>query len=316
MNRRQTNMRLLVILGVLIAAIMVLVTTDESRDRVNIQNVSFAVPDTGAIRQVTLFQPDDTVRLERTNSGWQVNGQYPMDANLSNVLLSLLSQVSVQRPVASSQAEEIRQRLDSAGVEVQIITETGEESRFITGGNATQTLSYFLPRQGETPYVVYIPGYDSYVSGLFTIPTQDWRNKTVLNAGPRELQRMAVRYPENPGQNFEITIGDEAISVSNVQRLDTAALFNYLQRATFFEADNYVQPGANAAYDSLARTEPYAIVEIYTLSGREPQQLKLFYRLDEDGYFLGETSEGELVRIQARRLVPVLRQRDFFEKDR
>ncbi|MGB3181212.1 MAG: hypothetical protein WBB45_07460 [Cyclobacteriaceae bacterium] len=315
MNRRQTNMRLLVILGVLIAAIAILLMTDDNKDRVAAGNESFAVRDTASVQQVVLYQPDDTVTLTRSGREWTVNGRYPMDSNLSSILLNLLSQVSVQRPVAGSQAEAILDRMDSTGVRVSI-EGGGTQQQFTAGGNATQTLSYFLPDGGETPYVVYIPGYDSYVSGLFNIPVQDWRNKTVLNAGPRELRQMAVSYPGNPERNFEIEVGDNSIRVSDVQRLDTAALFNYLQRATFFEADTYVQPGQNARYDSLSRTEPYAIIELFTLSGQQPQRLKLFYRLDDDGYFLGENSQGELVRIQARRLVPVLRDKQFFVKDR
>lgn len=315
MNRRQTNMRLLVILGILIAAIAVILMADENKDRVAANTIDFAVRDTASVRQVVLYQPDDTVTLTKSASGWMVNDRYPMDNNLTNILLSLISQVTVQRPVAGSQAEDILSRLDSAGVRVRIAgAET--EQQFLAGGNATQTLSYFLPEGEETPYVVYIPGYDSYVSGIFNIPEQDWRNKTVLNAGPRELRRMAVTYPDAPERSFEIEIGDNSIGVSGVEKLDTAALFSYLQRATFFEADNYVQPGQNNAYDSLANTQPYAIIELFTLSGSQPQTLKLFYRLEGDGYFLGENSQGERVRIQARRLVPVLREKEFFVKDR
>ena len=61
-----------------------------------------------------------------------------------------------------------------------------------------------MPVDENQPMIVNIPGYESYVAGIFEIPTNDWRDRTIFSTNYRTLQKLEVQYAQFPEYNFSI----------------------------------------------------------------------------------------------------------------
>ena len=84
------------------------------------------------------------------------------------VLFATLQQAEPKRPVSPSIRDSVRQDLRQRGVRVSLFSSGVKEVGFYAGGNMKKTQAFFSHEQkDETPYVITIPGYRVYVSGIF-----------------------------------------------------------------------------------------------------------------------------------------------------
>ena len=101
------NHQLISILILLVLTSIVLSFLGNNQSTTEFSVDIFSVADTSAIQSITI-QNEGLVKLEKTSPGlWMVNDQFKVDASLQRVLLAVLNQVNVKRPVSQIQREEI-----------------------------------------------------------------------------------------------------------------------------------------------------------------------------------------------------------------
>jgi len=278
--------------------------TSGTKSRSNFKVDLFNVADTSQIQSIKIDGLQQ-VEIKKHNEGrWQINDRYGLNENLKTVLLAVLNQVNVRRPVAQIQQEEIAQRLRSS---TKITVETGEQTlEFFADGNAARTQSYFMLEGDNQPYIVEIPGYRNYISGIFELTEMQWRNRTLFNTHWRSLQSLTVSYPGNGGNDLGIFFEDEFFRVQNVALMDTTALISYLAGFELFEANEFIASGFNSAYDSLSQTTPIAIIELNEINRDKNQRLNVFPKLKDDNYVLTSNKDGELSLVDFERVRQLL----------
>jgi len=285
---------------------------------------AFAVQDTAAIAQITLNvpanggQPARQNTLARQGNQWVLNNRYAVDVNIIRVLLSVLQQVQVQRPVAAAQAAQVNQLLATSGVQVQLNNAQGQVlGAFTAGGNNLKTRSYFKAQGGggnAPAYVVNLPGYNSFVAGIFTIPENDWRQRRVFPADPRQLTSFAVSYgAKGPAGSFAMQGMSWQYRLNNsaVQQPDTAGVFNWVDQASIFEVYQYVQPGSMPRLDSLKQAaQPLATLQWAGVLKVDTATLQVLPALPKPGYNPalqpGLLNGQELVLLDGRSLEGLL----------
>ena len=169
------NYKLILILLLLVATSLTLSFTGGKSSSTKFRVDIFSVADTSGIQSITI-KNDGLVKLERSTTGiWMVNDKFEVDPSLRRVLLAVLSQVNVKRPVSQIQNEEISASLMN-GTRIEIAFEDNEIA-FYAGGNPGRTQSYFLEEGSDQPYIVEIPGYRNYISGIFELKEIQWKNR-------------------------------------------------------------------------------------------------------------------------------------------
>ena len=158
------NWALAIILIFLSTIFAIMVSQKGPVGTVQVDKTLFAVADTASVEKIILRQPDGLVQtLQKRNDYWLLNGEHAADPAVMNVLLSVLKEVQVKRPVARNQQEEVLNQLEKGGVEVEL--EGVDTERFVVGGREGDRISYFA--KDDKAYVMELPGYSSYISGIF-----------------------------------------------------------------------------------------------------------------------------------------------------
>ncbi len=303
------NHKLLIFLLGLIIVSLTLSLTSGIKSNSNFRVDLFRVSDTSLIQSIKIDNKQQ-VEINRSGNSWSINNKYGINRNLKNVLLAVLNQINVRRPVSKIQQEEIAEQLR---LSTQIVVTLGERTiEFFAGGNAARTQSYFMIKGEDQPYIVEIPGYRNYISGIFELTEMQWRERTLFSSNWRSLQDLKISYPGHPDNNVNIYFEEDFFKIDRVAAMDTLKLMTYLSNYEFFEANEFIPSGFSSSYDSLAQTSPLAVIELNEINRDKNQQLSVFPKLENDNYMLTLNKGGELSLVDYARIIRLLSQpKDF-----
>lgn len=311
MTRR--NWALAIILIALTAVFALLVSQKGPAGNIDVDKNLFTVADTAALEKIILRQPGGVVQtLEKRNDYWLLNGEHAADPAIMRLMLSMLNQVQVKRPVARTQQEEVLNTLEEQGVEVELVGAT--PGSFVVGGRPDDRISYFATE--EEAYVMELPGYSSYISGLFYLTQSDLRNKLITTLNSLNFQALDVEYPGDTAENVRIRFENNMLGVADVARPDSSILFQYMMIFEPLQISGYYTRGEDPVYDSLLQTPPLAIFKMRTVGNAEGVTLQLYPKLPGKPFRLGYLPQKEEAVLLDERLAQamLLRRRDLLLK--
>jgi hypothetical protein len=260
------------------------------------------------VDQVVLRSKDDTITLRYVGSEWKVNEIHPADRNRIMVLFATLQQAEPRRPVASSLKDSIANVMTSEGVHVSMYIENEIVQELIVGGNSAKTETYFMKETTDESYEMNIPGYRTYVGGIFELDEGGWRDRHVFRFNWENFRKLETRF-KNPAGDFSVLMDNGMASIPGVSA-DTAKLNQYMDYLSLLTIDEYLN--RTAKLDSLGKTPPVAEFSIedigsrtYTLALYPPQRGTNVYAL---------LNATQWAVIQEDRIFPILRPKEFFIK--
>ena len=312
MNRKNKNIRLIILNVALAALAVILYFTGQSSRKVDFNDKKFTIEDTAAVDKIAMTGKGLSNTLEKVNGLWTVNDKYPLDPSMQKVLMAVLHNVRIHRKAPKNLKGEIIKNLDENGYRVSIYKDGREAESFIAGGNNI-SVAYFMGGDNE-PYVVYLPGYDSYVSGIFQVSENDWRDRFVFSTSWAGLKKLELDYPDSPGNGFEITSGQVIPRITGVTRLDTNKVMNYIELYRTFAVDQYLDSGRVAKYDSLSMTRPWAILHVDAVSLAKPLTVDFFHRLPGDNLMVGRLNENQEILFSYERIKDIFKEKSYFRK--
>lgn len=293
----------MVILGILVACSVILGVTKKS-GRATIENAGmFAIQDTARIDKITMGSGGVSMLLQKVDGVWQLNDQYKAEQNIVRVLLAILKDVQVVRKVPKSQAKALAGEVMTKGVLVEISGEGKLLRSFYAAGNDNKTVSYMMAAGASQPMIVNIPGYESYVAGIFEIPQNDWRDRTILSTNWRTLQKLDMQYRQFPEYDFTIEFKFNFLSIDGIDRLDTARMMDYIEQFNFLQADRFLDRGQNEKYDSLLRTPETVSLSISDINAANSKTILFYPLIPDDPMMLGYVKEDDQMALfQANRI--------------
>jgi hypothetical protein len=269
----------------------------------------FKVADLEKIDKVVLISPKDTVELKFNGSRWRVNGTWDADPQMIEVFFATVRQAEPRRPVSASIRDSVRTLLDKQGVHVTLY-EGERQEKWIAGGNALKTEAWFMKEGEREPYVMNIPGYRVYVSGVFELAAQGWRNKRIFDFNWRNFKSLKATYPKEPRQGFEIEMKDRYFGIKNMMVTDTTKLNTYLDNVSLLFASRFVDKG-QPYVDSLVSTLPAARIEISDITGHG-HLLELFAPGKRDREIYGRLADGQIVALEKNKIAEIVRKKEYF----
>lgn len=269
----------------------------------------FKMENQSAIDRVELRSDRDTVILKYDGVRWKVNDRYDAESRLVTVMFATLNQAEPRRRAPESLRDSLRSQLIQTGVLVDLFEGEKKVNSFYAGGDQQKAVAYFMDEDGNA-YLMAIPGYRVYVSGIFELDENGWKEKRIFNFNWRNFKGLSARMMDG-SQDFVVEPGDEGFAVAGISPVDTTRLNDYLDAVSLLQADRFISKGYSARYDSLLLTRPALAIEVTDL-GNTAYHLRLYAPLPGDRYVLGETGRQERVLFERQALNPILKGRDYF----
>ncbi|WP_139827983.1 hypothetical protein [Marivirga sericea] len=223
-----------------------------------------------AISRIELDGQDFTNTLEKKGNAWVVNEEYRMDASMQQVFFKLLEEVSIQRPVISEKLTEIKKNVIDSGVQVNIYGNESIINSFTVGGDFQSMQSYFV--SGENVYIMQLPGYQSYVAGIFEVSENDWRDRVIFDGIWQDMVSLKIDRPNRKAVEFKYK--DRLLRIQN-QTADTAEVMNFVERFNYFFVDQFL-PEGHIALEKKNSFEEAGTIEIEALDKDESLKLEFF----------------------------------------
>ncbi len=314
MSQKSKNIALLVVLGVLVLTSLILGFTKTTGINTMENKGIFTVQDTSAIDAISIKSKNTAIQMTRTDGKWILNDTYAAEQNIVRVLLSILHDVQVTRKVAKSQTKEVADHIQKNGYDITISSHGKNILSILAVGNETKTISYMMDPETNEPMIVNIPGYESYVAGIFEIPTNDWRNRTILSTNWRSLKELKIDYAEHPEYDVDIKFEFNFLQVAGVANLDTTRMMAYIDQFGALQADRFLDKGQSEKYDSLLQTPQTVTVSIDDINPQNSVAISFFPLLPDDKMMLGYIQPREqMVLFEVNRIQNLFAMKSDFE---
>lgn len=287
---RKSNSILIGVIGVLLAANLVLSFSKNRGTSVGYDEAQFALTDTSAVSSITIGEID-----LRKKDRWFI-ADFPADPAFVDHLLNVMSRVRIKKPVGNAEG----------GTSVKV----NGELLFDFSSNATKTKTIFS--KDDSAYEMEIPGFTDYVGGIFELNEDQWRDRLVFNGSWRTIQRISVDYQKTNDADFEIRFKDQFFEIEGVDQVDTTAVMNFLNQFQYFQANERISPGRISSADSIVTTTPLAVLRIEDINYQEPLELRFFPSAQDQAYHLVLDQNGEMVAIDPPRTARILKSKSEF----
>jgi len=304
--QEKKNIALSISLGVLVLACF-LVYHFKRSGGTDVDKTLFRVNDFATIDRVVMTSERGTVELRTDGGRWRVNDTVLADRALIDVLFATLQQAEPKRPVAARLRDSLSTYLDQHGVHVELYS--GEElmKAFEAGGNPVKTEAYFKKTGTAAPYIMVIPGYRVYVSGILELTPAGWRDRYVFGFNWMNFRELSASFPGQPEAGFTVRRDNNNISISGLAEPDTARLNSFLDEVSLLTAQEFMERGMDSVRDQI----PIMRIIVKDVANRE-YSLDLYPQVGTNDPYLGLVNGTDPALFDSRTVRNLLRRRDYF----
>jgi len=310
-HQEKYNRKLLLTL-LLLVVITLVYALYSNRERSVVDVTLFKPADITAINEVTLERGQEKTTLNFDGVRWNVNGELA-DRNLIDVLFATLQQAQPVRPVAKAMRDSLSRVLTASAVNVSLRSDGQTQLQFLAGGNTRKSEAYFKRAGDDAVYVMVIPGYRVYVSGIFELDKSGWKDRHVYQLNWRNFQSMEATFPESPKDDFRVSFIDNYFSIENMTAVDTTKLNDYLDAVSLLTVDEYLED--NEAHEKLINTPPQVTITAFDIGGRS-YSLALYQTGPAAGKNYGLINQAQLAYFDRKKLEGIIKTRSSFALSR
>jgi hypothetical protein len=238
-----------------------------------------------------------------------VNELYPVDRAMIDVLFATLQQAEPRRPVAVSKSDSLATVLRQRGVQVELFTSGEIQQTFIAGGNQLRNQAYFLDEDSGLSYLMTIPCYRVYVTGIFELEESGWRDKFVFGFNWRNFQRLKLNYSRHSSDDFEVAMDNNYFRVLGLAKVDTTKVNDFLDNVSLLTVMDYV--AADSTLESLGDEMPQATILVEDVA-RNEYRLDLYAPSAARGPYRGRIDGKQWATFEKSEIQEIIRPRSFF----
>ena len=308
--QEKMNRNRFILLLVLTVATVIVFWWIQPENRLDIDPGIFRVDDLNSISKVELVSDTAVVTLSFDGGQWRVNGSYQADRSMIQVLFATLQQARPMRAVAMLQKDSILRHLEGSGVKVSLFEGHQLKKHFYVGGNTGKTQSFFADPGSGDVYLMTIPGYRVYVSGILEIGENGWRDKFVFGFRWENFKSLEAKFGKNPSDNFKVSMTRQFFGIEGLPKTDTTRLNTFLDDVSLLTVDEYVyKPGLS---DSLKAIKPQLEITVTDI-GNRIYRLQL-YDHGPAGYVFGLIQDTEVAIFDRKKIQPLLKPKSVFRE--
>lgn len=306
--QKKKNILLSISLAVLVLACFAVYYVNRSDERAVDASI-FRIDDYTAIDRVIMTGPRGRVELSTSGGRWRVNDAFVADRNLIDVLFATLQQAEPKRPVAVRVRDSISHQLEVQGTKVELLEGDQPSKVFVAGGNDARTEAYFKEPGSDTPYIMTIPGYRVYVSGIFELSPPAWRDKYIFGLNWMNFAELQASFPGEPESGFTVRRENNAAAIVGMPAADTTRLNDFMDAISFMTAQEFTE----SVPDSLREGEPIMRIIVKDIANRE-YSLLLYARRGSEAPYQGIVDNTVHAFFDPDQIQNVLRRKSDFAK--
>ena len=310
-NQKAYNIKLLVFLVVLICVSVGHELADfAGGENAGYDRKQFLMTNTIDVNKVKITGKTKETLVTFEQGKWLVDGRYPADPMRVQVFFATMNHVSVRRPAAKENFDQINSAMDSAGVSVGLYQDEILLHSFQAWGDDERNITWFRNDAGEM-FIIEIPGYRSYVYGMVSMGAHGWRDKNLLSRmNWRNLGRISVQFPDSPDNSFDIVRDGGFYKVQQLAtETDTTKLTDYIDRISLLNATGFI----DHLPDTL-QPVPALSIQVFDV-GNNVLTIELFQNiLPPDNLQLARSGPAEYATVLPEEAAFLFKTADYFKK--
>ncbi|HHM21489.1 MAG TPA: DUF4340 domain-containing protein [Bacteroidetes bacterium] len=240
----------------------------------------FAVDDINQVHKIFIAKrTGETTTLTRKGDHWLVNGRYKASPNAVENVLEVLEHVTLKFVPPRPAIDHIVKEIAARGIKVEVYGKDDHpiETFYIGGVTPDARATYFIHEGSEQPMAVELPLMEGQVRTRFDFTGDFWRDRTIFDYQPDELQAVSIEYPKQRNSSFRLTRKGKGFEVKpfyeNVPPI-ARPVENGTVEAFFVNFKKRIAESFDSEYafkDSVKATIPFAIVSVTDTDGQEKQ---------------------------------------------
>ena len=279
------NNKLILIIAVLLGVAALVLIYTKSSSTLKSEQRDFAVKDTNAITKI--FLADKTGKkalLERKSaSSWTVNGKYRVRRDAILNLLEAIAGIDVKSPVGKAGHNTVIKDLASGAIKVEIYK--GDDlvkTYYVGSASPDQMGTYMLLEDSSTPFIMYKPGFEGYLTPRFIVFESEWRDRKLFAYNEDEIKSIDVLYNDKPENSFRIVQDGKAFVLMpknptfNGAAIDQVKLRTFVSGFKLLGVEFYLT-NTRGVKDSVQKAAPFVVINITDNKGIQTQ-LKLVHK--------------------------------------
>lgn len=304
------NKRRLLSLTVLTVITLLAFWWIQPENRLHINEELFQVEDLASVSRVALVSDTSSVILAFNGTRWRVNDRYNADPGMIRLLFATLQQARPKRAASRLRQDSLYRHLEAHGMHVSLYSGQELRKQFFAGGNPARTQAFFADPVSGDVYVMTIPGYRVYVSGIFELGEAGWRDKFVFGFNWRNFKTLEAHFLRSPAESFRVTMDGNYFGVEGLVQTDTARLNTFLDDVSLLTVDEYVhEPRLR---DSLFGVDPQFRIEIRDAAGHH-YRLRLYNKPGASAVY-GIVQDSTVALFARQKIQHLLKPKSFFEE--
>lgn len=304
MNQKSKNIKLLAVLALLTLITVAVILLGGGPSKVDFNRDEFTLNKNAVLTDVTLEGNGVNNSFAFQENHWVVNSKYAMDESMMNVFFTIVSSMQVLRPVGENQRDSIASLVKSTGLKVQIRDNVEVLKEYWIGGNEEKGISWCLG-DDNIPYVVYLPGYQSYLAGIFDARENDWRDRRVFSGTWINTSKVSINMKD--GEPLEMKSSSVVFQIEGY-KTDTTLLMNYIENVLFLQADDFLDH--STSLEKLKNDTPIGTIQIEMIGSRK-DYLSL-YNMKDQKKVLGILNDTDFMVFDKRRVDALVKKKTDF----
>ncbi len=326
------NLKLYIVLFILLIIAGVFFFSN-NKGTLNLRKSDFSIDSPDDITKIQLSSNQKVLVIEKKHDQWKVNNKYKATQKYVENLILALNRITVLSPVSKAEKEQVASILKADGILVRVYKNRRTIKEFyVSKPEMNKSNTYMMMEHSADPFITSIPAFKGLLAQLFVVEENYWRNKTIFDYEPQNIENITVEYPQEQTKSFRvINYNDGTFAIQNLSKNvyinnfdveKVARYFTYYQRIVF---DDVVAGLTKNAIDSVLNSKPFCIISVEEESGainkvavyRKPPEKKFDefgqkLKFDYDRAYASFNDNKELIIIQYYIFDPLFKEIDYF----
>ena len=275
----------------------------------------FVVIDTADIVKVAFTSLGETHFVSpKTSSVWFIDAKYDVRKDIITTMKLGLARMEVKMPVPSELKEEIKKRLLTEGVHVEIQSEIGNTEFWVLTNDNDNNSSFFISAKDAEPYIIHVPGFTGDLTDLFKLKAADWRNKALFRNVVGGIQEMSVAYHSSAKDGFTIQQEMGKYKVVDMPNADSTRLYTYLSNFQRVNMDSYLVGKQRDSVEFLLKTQqPEVVITMVDNDKTRSKTIQIYKALPGNKILFARiVDNGELITLNPEHFIRILVRKQWF----
>lgn len=288
--------RNIILVTVALALVLLAVIVVATRSRSATFKQDYHIEDIASVTKVFIADKQEHhVTLQReADSTWTVDGSYPANQPLVDLMLQTLHDMRIRQQVNKNAIPNTVKDLAARAIKVEVYARRPlinwfggrlqlfpTEKRVATyhvGRETQDMLASYMFREGDDkPYIIHLPGFRGFLTPRFPADPLKWRSHTIVDLNVHAIERIELQIPEMPQESFAVVRDGDGFSfellspAGLVAQFDTARVAQLLSSFTWLGFDEFASIVPNSFADSCVSGTPRTILSITDTAGNRTQ---------------------------------------------